>query len=211
MTLWSTNVAVSTSAPTHSNDKLKANSFNSNALYNSTVGGYPYPKMVFGEYGISNAQANAAGFSANAAHKKNNIVPGWAVVRQWMGPLGNLSISFAGNTYVNGMFATFTSTVNGTINASAVISTNAAGAITGLALQNTNSQNNAGLFVNSSSVTVGFTNSTGGSTGVPTAANVANVNFSLFGRANRMHVETLVVLPSASANSSYNTVIFPLS
>lgn len=211
MPLWGANTAAVSNAMLHTNDHIAANSVNRTLLFNNTNAGACYGNMVFTVYGVSNVAANVAGFSANTSRRKININPGWVAVRQWMGPAGNLAVTFAGNTYVNGQILTLTSTVTGTINASAVISTNAAGAIIGLALANTNSHGKAGLFVNTSTTTVGFTNSTGGSTGLPTGANIATATFVLGGRANRYHVETLIAMTSASGNSSSNTSFFPIA
>jgi hypothetical protein len=122
--------------------------------------------------------------------------PGWVVVRQGTGPVTSITSS-GGSGYTNGNIVTVS---NGTVNATATVSTNSTGGSLTLTLTNSGRG-----FINTSAIAVAVANSTGGSTGVGTGA---TFTVALGGRAGRRHVETLVAMGSMTGDAA-DDALFP--
>jgi hypothetical protein len=198
--LWSANGALANNSPTHSSEHYKANTLNqTNAFMNTTPSAF-VNGQVFGVYGVTLAQVQAA--ESNASHKTHNLTPGWYTVKQGMGPALTFTPGTPGTGYSNNDKVTLTSTITNTVNTGANVLTNASGVVTGFGPFG----NNGGLFVNTTSATLAITNTTGGA---PNGTGfVGTATFG--GRAGRIQREVLVSLGSMTSNStSANTPLFP--
>jgi hypothetical protein len=199
--LWGSNGASSANSPMHSSEQFKANTLNQGHVFMNTTPSAFTNNQVLGVYGVTNTQVKAA--ESNASHHTVNLGPGWYTVKQGMGPAREVTITANGAGYSNNDKFVVTSSIAGTVNVSTTVSTNTTG---GVLTVGTNNHINSGLFVNSTSVTIGITNTSGG------AANgtgfTATSTFG--GRAGRIQREMLVSLGSMTSNSTFaNTPLFP--
>lgn len=165
MALWGSNGASSADAPKYNieagTDQTGITSFGNTTVVNGrAVGTFPVEP-------------------SEAANSSMIVHPGWVVVRQYTGPVNEITVAAGGSGYTNSDVVVVS---GGTSNASATLTTNSTGGITSAVL----TSGGAG-FKEASSSTLAITT---------TAGTGANLQFTLGGRAGRACAETLVAISS---------------
>lgn len=178
---------------------------NNTALYGNVTPGAFVANMAVGQFGVSTAEmANTDGEAGRIAH------PGWVIRRAGTGPVTAFAVSTPGAGYGNGETIRVS---NGTVNATGVITTNAAGNIASVAV----SEDGAG-FLGAGLVTIEFLSekhlrnvnvSDGGSgydnTDVVTVANgTTNATASIVTDGSGNIQSVAVVTPGLWANNKAN-------
>lgn len=153
-----------------------ANAVNQTNLFGNTTMGAFTANEVNGQFGIDTIEA--ANTSADTSYVTH---AGWNLKTTGTGPVTALTIVAGGTGYANTDTITVAATGNGSVNATATVTTNATGGITTIAITNTGS----GFTLTTPTVTI----TTSGGTG-------ANVVATAGGRAGRVSYETLVAMGS---------------
>lgn len=164
------------------------------AIANTLFGG-----LRTGVFGVDSAESLYA-----RATTDKPVSPGWVLQQYGTGPVTALAVSTGGSSYVN---TTVVTVSNGTVNATATISTNSTGGVTALTLTNGGSG-----FANTSVLRVQVANTT-----APSNSSNANtsggsslaVTITLGGKAGRVHRETLCAMTAAPTNDAADDGQFP--
>lgn len=169
MPLWGNQSANSASAPKNKGVISHSNAAGTQLYQNTTPGAF-----------IKNQVDKVFGTTANIASANSQVdSSGWNLSKFGTGPLLSLTITAAGNTYA----ASDTITISGgTVNATAKVTVNANGNITGYS-----NLVSTGYFTNTTATTITITTSTGSG---------ASLTPVLGGRAGRVQHECLVATGS---------------
>jgi hypothetical protein len=194
MPLYGSNGALSTSVPKYI-VVSKVKKSNNVSMYVNTTPNAFVKNQVVGIYGIT---ANLVAVSVTKGIRDSGT--GWILRKSGMGPVTNVVISTGGSGYSNNDQLKLTSP--GCVNTSGNVVTNATGGVVSFT-----NLSGAGLYVNTASVTVAITNTTGGTANGTTFAGT----IKLGGRAGRHHNELLISVGALSGNSSANVSAFPNS
>ena len=164
------------------------------AIANTLFGG-----LKTGVFGVDSAESQYA-----RATTDKPVSPGWVLQQYGTGPVTALAVATGGSSYVNTQVVTLS---NGTVNATATISTNSTGGVTALTLTNGGSG-----FANTGIIRVQVANTTAASNS--TNANTSGgsslaVTITLGGRAGRVHRETLCAMTAAPTNDAADDGQFP--
>lgn len=183
MALWGKTDAAA-SAPKFTG--LASNGAIANALFN---------QATTGVFGVDAAEGQAA-----RGDGKGGAGQGWILQQYGTGPVTSIAVASGGSGYVNTEVLTLS---NGTVNATATLSTNASGGVTSLTLTAAGSGfANSGHIVVQVANTTAASNSTNGNTSGGTGL---TLTISLGGRAGRVNRENLVALTAYPNNDSEDT------
>jgi len=189
----------------------------------NATGNYPFgnTQLMFanstGNSIIQNQRVGIFGINSNTVNLTggNTLVygehAGWVKITQGSGPILSISIpaGLGGRGYANGQYLTISNTsVIGTVNAVANISTTTLGNLAVLTLLS-NGSLIGGKFFTTNTQLLSFVVANGSGLGTPGQTG-ANLTIEFGGRAGRVHGETLVAMGSMTGNTAtpyYTSVI----
>lgn len=164
------------------------------AIANTLFGG-----VRTGVFGVDAAESQYA-----RATTKKPVAQGWVLQEYGTGPVLTIAPNAGGSGYVNTQVVTLS---NGTVNATATITTNATGGVTALTLTNGGSG-----FANTGHIRIQVANTTAPSNstnGNTSAGSSLTLTLTLGGRAGRVNRETLVALTAYPNNDASDDGQFP--
>ena len=152
-----------------------------------------------GVFGVDAAESQYA-----RATDKKPVAQGWVLQQYGTGPVATIAKNAGGTGYTNNEVVTLS---NGTVNATATITTNSTGGVTALTLTNAGSGfANAGHIVVQVANSTAPSNSTNGNT---SGGSSLTLTLTFGGRAGRVHRETLVALTAYPNNDASDDTQFP--
>lgn len=166
---------------------------------NGAIANALFGVVTTGVFGVDAAESQYA-----RATDKKPVGQGWVLQQYGTGPVTALAIADGGSGYANTEVVTFS---NGTVNATATITTNSTGGVTTLTLTAGGSG-----FANSGQIVIQVANTTApsNSTNANTSAGTdLDVTITLGGRAGRVNRETLVALTAYPNNDASDDGQFP--
>lgn len=152
-----------------------------------------------GVFGVDAAESQYA-----RATDKKPVAQGWVLQQYGTGPVATIAKNAGGTGYTNNEVVTLS---NGTVNATATITTNSTGGVTALTLTNAGSG-----FANADHIVVQVANSTAPSNstnGNTSGGSSLTLTLTFGGRAGRVHRETLVALTAYPNNDASDDTQFP--
>lgn len=164
------------------------------AIANAIFGG-----VTTGVFGVDAAESQYARVNSGRP-----VAQGWVLQQYGTGPVTALEVAAGGTGYVNNEVVTFS---NGTVNATATVTTNATGSVTALTLTAGGSG-----FADIAHIVIQVANSTAASNstnGNTSGGSSLDVTITLGGKAGRVHRETLVAMTAYPNNDASDDNEFP--
>ena len=152
---------------------------------------------------IVNQIVGIYGFNSNVISTGNphyGASPGWNMVMVGAGPILNISVSAGGTGYTNGQYLTVSNSATGFVNAIANIATNSLGNVVSATLLSNNNLVGGKFFTTNTSLLLQAV--ANGSSNGPAGQTGATFSYTFGGRAGRINISTLVVVPSMTGNTA---------